>query len=175
MQERPHRQTLASCLAIFRRVAVLLRPALQDQRIESQVGHWLDSSVIKLSRQNWSDEKPPAGKRNSGIFFSAWAEAKSLQSGRLFYNIHALRLRSLRGHSIQSREFARAFRAQFARVSADWPNVSIDYGPQTLMQGWIALNSQQVEEDVADLVLRFIPLANTIDTLLQQRAMRSAS
>ena len=50
-----------------------------------------------------------------------------------------------------------------------WPNVSVDYGPLTLMEGWIEVDSVHFEEDVLVLMERFQSLSSLIDRLLESR------
>ena len=156
-------------LEIFDRVVVRMQPLLSAGQIEAHVGWWHESAVLKLQKRQWTNQPPLPGPSEAGVFFSVWVDAKGLKQGRAFYNIHALKLRSLEGHAIQSRDFASAFRAGFTASASEWPNVSTDYGPQTLMQGWIELDAVRLESDVAALVRRFVALAPLIDTLLDQR------
>ncbi len=156
-------------LKIFDRVAARVRPLLVAPQIEVHVGCWHEAAVIKLQKRRWANQSPVAAPSDVGIFFSVWVDAKGLKQQRAFYNLHALKLRSLDGYSIQSREFAAAFRSAAAESIRDWPHVSTDYGPQTLMQGWIELDSPRFEDDIADLARRVIPLAELVDKLLDQR------
>lgn len=156
-------------LDIFERAGARVRPLLADRQIEAHVGCWHESAVLKLQKRRWTNQPPLGAPSDAGVFFSVWIDAKGLKQGRAFYNIHALKLRSLEGHSIQSRDFAAAFRSAFSASASEWPNVSTDYGPQTLMQGWIALDPARLENDVAVLARRFVTLAPLIDTLLDQR------
>lgn len=158
-----------ACLEIFDRAAVRVRPLLAASQIEAHAGCWHESAVLKLQKHRWANRPPAAGPGEVGLFVSVWVDARSLKQRRAFYNIHALKLRALSGHVIQSREFAAAFRSAFAASKADWPHVSTDYGPQTLMQGWIELDTARLEEDAVDLVRRFVTLTPMIDTLLDQR------
>lgn len=158
-----------SYLEMFDRVAVGVGPVLAARQIEAHVGCWHESAVLKLQKRRWANQPPVAGPSEVGIFFSVWVDAKGLKQQRAFYNLHALKLRSLDGYSIRSREFAAAFRSAAGEAVRDWPHVSMDYGPQTLMQGWIELDSPRFEDDIADLVRRFIPLAELVDKLLDQR------
>ncbi len=105
----------------------------------------------------------------TGIFFSIWAEDKAADQSRANYNIHALQLRSLKGHTIASRNFAEDFRQGFEPMRAAWPNVSVDYGPLTLMQGWIEILPSRFEQDVLVLLERFQHLTPLIDRLLEAR------
>lgn len=156
-------------IASFSRAAAQVRPDLASRRIEAHIGCWHESAVLKLQKRHWTPDAPASASSEAGIFFSAWLDAKSLRQHRVRYNIHALKLRSFPGYSLQSREFAAAFRSAFASASREWPNVSTDYGPQTLMEGWIDLDPKKIEADVAALIRRFLPLADVIDRLLDQR------
>lgn len=154
-------------IEVFNRAARRVRLSLQKSELQVVVGTWLNSSVLKVQKREW--EEDALRSRTQGIFFSIWEEEKSAKKNRAFYNIHALRLRNLSVYSLQSREFASAFRARFARQKDVWPQVSVEYGPQTLMQGWIALDEDQFEEEVVRLIQCFIPLSGIIDELLDQR------
>lgn len=156
-------------LVTFHRVVQKLKPLLTTKQIEAHLGEWHGASVLKLQKPAWAKAKPPSTIENPGIFFSIWIDAKSLKQHRVLYNIHALKLRGLSAYTLESREFANAFRKEFAHSATRWPNVSVDFGPQTLMQGWIALDESTLADDTAALARRFIPLSGTIDKLLKQR------
>ena len=49
------------------------------------------------------------------------------------------------------------------------PHVSGDYGPLTLMQGWIEIVPKGFEEDILVLLERFKPVSRLIDRLLESR------
>ena len=162
-------------LDVFDRVAGRVRSSLRKHRLEVVVGTWLDSAVLKVQKREWREDQSGSDPSAVGIFFSVWVEEKGLKKNRAFYNIHALRLRSLSAYSLQSGEFAAAFRARFARQKSLWPEVSVEYGPQTLMQGWIALDEDRFEEEVVRLVHLFVPLVDIIDELLDQRKLRRST
>jgi hypothetical protein len=122
-----------------------------------------------VQKRRWTEEPAGPDSAKAEIFFSIWVEEKGVKKNQAFYNIHALRVRNLSAYSLQSREFAAAFRERFSRQKSVWPEVSVTYGPQTLMQGWIALDEDRLEEEVVRLVHLFIPLSDTIDDLLDQR------
>jgi hypothetical protein len=94
---------------------------------------------------------------------------ESARKNRANYNIHALKLRQLEGYSITSRDFANDFRKGFAATRNTWPNVSVNYGPLTLMQGWIEVDSNSLEESLLFLMDRFNHLSPLIDRLLESR------
>lgn len=156
-------------LAFFSRAAAQARPDLDARQIETGIGRWHDSTVLKLQKRRWTLAARAATASEAGIFFSVWLDEKSLKQHRVRYNIHALKLRTIPGFALQSREFAAAFRSAFSSVSREWPHVSTDYGPQTLMEGWIPSDPEKIEAEVAALIRRFLPLADVIDQLLDQR------
>jgi hypothetical protein len=116
-------------------------------------------------------------QNQTGIFFSIWTNEKAANQRQASYNIHALKLRQLAGYRITSRDFAHDFRQSFAPMRAAWPNVSVDYGPLTLMQGWIEVDPDHFEDHFEDrfendalaLLERFAQMSPVIDRLLQAR------
>lgn len=156
-------------LAVFNRAADRCRSEIEPSKLEITVGSWLESSVLKLQKRVWVSEGKKPHVARSEIFFSVWTNAKGVKLNRAFYNIHALRLRAMRGHRLESWEFAATFRSEFAARQKHWPNVSVDFGPQTLMEGWIVLGQDKLEESIADLIKQFVPLTDVIDQLLEKR------
>jgi hypothetical protein len=108
-------------------------------------------------------------ENESGIFFSSWIEEEAARRNRANYNIHALKLRHLKGYSITSRDFANEFRDNFETIRGIWPDVSVDYGPLTLMQGWLEVDPHRFEEDIPVLLERFKHITPLIDRLLGSR------
>ncbi len=155
--------SLKSWLAILEDIACALAPDLQKFHLQYRTGEWLNSAALKLQKATWTDG---AGHE---AFFSVWLDAKDLKKGRFNYNIHTLKLRLLQGYSISSGEFATAFRAKFAPQAGRWPNVRTDYGPQTLMQGWMPLDDRTFREDVVGLVNDFVSIHHIIDEMLAER------
>ena len=126
--------------------------------------------VLKLQKPAWASDAT-AGSGDAGIFFAIWVN-DAIRRQRAYYNIHALKLRHLDRYQITSRDFAAAFRGRFKEVQRDWPNVSIDYGPQNLMQGWIAIDEETFEADALKLMVRFDKISPIIDRLLADRGRR---
>jgi hypothetical protein len=85
---------------------------------------------------------------------------------KLFYNIHALKLRKLKGYSIASRDFATTFRKKFKPFEPQWPNVSLQFGPLTLMQGWVKADKNNMQSEIAGLANRFLEIACLVDETL---------
>jgi len=128
-------------------------------QLHCETGNCLDSAVLKLQKSNWSDHG-----MGEGIFFSVWLGNRDVETGRFNYNIHSLKLGLQKCCNVKPVAFARAFRSRFA--CSGWPNIKTDYGPQTLMQGWLPLHSRTFEEDVLDLIERFTSTQLIIDELL---------
>jgi len=132
-------------------------------------GFYKDCAVLKLQKASWTNDRMDDVRNKSGIFFSIWIDKKAASNHRANYNIHALKLRQLKKYSITSRDFASDFRNRFASMRNAWPNASVDYGPLTLMQGWIEVNLNSLEKDLLVLMERFKDIAPVIDRLLESR------
>jgi hypothetical protein len=133
-------------------------------------GLYSDCCVLKLQKATWTNDPMDLLKNESGIFFSIWTNLKAAAGkNRANYNIHALKMRQLSGYSITSRDFADEFRKLFTSLRAAWPNVRVDYGPLTLMQGWIEVDVNRFEQDALGLMERFANLSPLIDRLLTAR------
>jgi hypothetical protein len=156
-------------LETFNGVVSNNRSILEKNHVNSFVGWWYDSAVLKLQKTGWSSPALHENPIHSGIFFSIWIGEEDVVKSIFNYNIHALKLRSLHGYAIKSREFADDFRSAFATDQHSWKNVSVRFGPQTLMQGYMPLIPENLEKDVDRLVKKFIPLCPTIDKLLELR------
>jgi len=147
-------------------------PSVEDGLICKQ-GFYMDSLVLKLQKASWTNDPMDQIQNQSGIFFSIWihisVHEKAAAKNQANYNIHALKLRHLKRYSITSRDFAEAFRNHFAPLQEIWPNVSVKYGPQTLMQGWIDLAPLSAEESILRLLKQFEQLSPMIDHLLESR------
>src|SRR3954464_10784433 len=95
-----------ACLAAFKQAANRLDGNLLiKKKLEIETGVWLSSVVLRLQKNAWANnprEKPHAGP---AIFFSIWSNDQPIKDQKIFYNIHALKLRQLHGYRITSREF----------------------------------------------------------------------
>jgi len=140
-----------------------------QKKLEYKVGVWLESVALKIQNPAWVNSSATARPFQESIFFSIWLNDSSIREGKLLYNIHALQLRQLVGYSIQSREFAEAFRGRFQSFQKKWPNVRVDYGPLTLMEGWVALEEAGLEDKISELAGQFAETAFIIDDLLRER------
>jgi hypothetical protein len=106
-------------------------------------GFYKHCSVLKLQKSSWTNDPMGQLQNKTGIFLSIWIDEKAASKSRANYNIHALKLRQLEDYAITSRNFADDFRDGFARKREAWPNLSLDHGPLTLMQGWIEIDRKR--------------------------------
>jgi hypothetical protein len=141
----------------------------RDPDLICKHGFYGGCPVLKLQKAAWTDDDIRSVPNQCGVFFSIWLGEESLAKGRTNYNIHALKMRRLNKYKVTSRDFARAFRIGFESKMHLWPNVSVDYGPLTLMQGWIENRAESYEKDVLTLMLQFARLSPVIDRLLDEK------
>ena len=141
---------------------------LAQKRLEAETGFWLESVVLRLHKKTWANKPLTQPQGDAAIFFSIWLNGKGEQENKLFYNIHALKLRQLKGYKLASREFANAFREQFESHIDHWPNVSINFGPLTLMEGWVQYDPAAVDEGIYKLANQFLEIDFLIDELLEK-------
>ena len=125
------------------------------RKMELRLGQFDGVPVLYLDRPHWHNRGSSKGEPGE-IFFSIWPDG----SGRLNYNIHALKLRNLSSYRLESRKFAERFRAEFD--TEGWPNVTTNFGPQTLFQGWI-----ESDDSALDAIFRrFLDIEPLIERLL---------
>jgi hypothetical protein len=140
---------------------------LNKKQIEVAVGVVLDSVFLKLYKKSWANPLQDPLTAESRIFFSIWINDAAIQEQKILYNIHALKLRKLKGYLIESRKFADSFRAGFKDFENQWPNVSVRFGPLTLMQGWAKVDLQNFQGAILELANHFLEIDFLIDDTLQ--------
>ncbi|WP_316634721.1 hypothetical protein [uncultured Flavobacterium sp.] len=141
---------------------------LAEKSIEVSVGIYLDSVFIKLYKKSWASNPQEPLMSESRIFFSVWINDSTIEKQKIMYNIHALKLRKLKGYAIQSRKFAELFRKDFKDYESNWPNVSVNHGPLTLMEGCIKLDLENFQEEVSKLANNFLEIEYLVDNTLNQ-------
>lgn len=125
-----------------------------------------DCVVLKLYKRSWANQFQDPLTAESRIFFSVWISDSAIKEQKLLYNIHALKLRKLKGYSIESRKFAAIFRADFKVFEHQWGNVRVDYGPLTLMEGWLKIDQENLQDQILKLANHFFEIAHLIDGTL---------
>jgi hypothetical protein len=158
----------------FKKAADSIDKSILDQKgLEISIGIVLNSIYLKLYKPEWTNDINNPLDAESRIFFSIWVNEKTILEKKVFYNIHAFKLRKLKGYSILSREFAESFRKQFLKYQSNWENISVEFGPLTLMQGWIELKEENFENDISNLTSNFIKIEYLIDNTLQTFQLES--
>ncbi|WP_428228983.1 hypothetical protein [Flavobacterium sp.] len=156
-------------LESFQKIVDQLDLKLFDEKaIEVSVGIYLDSVFIKLYKKFWTSNPQEALTAESRIFFSVWISDATIQKQKIMYNIHALKLRKLKGYRIESRKFAEIFRKDFKEYEQEWQNVSVNHGPLTLMEGSIKLDLENFQEEVLKLASNFLKIEYLIDQTLNR-------
>lgn len=140
----------------------------QGHGLVCKQGFYTNCTVLKLQKPFWTNDSMAQVRNRSGIFFSIWINAESARKSRASYNIHALKLLEMKSYRITSKDFALEFRKKF--VKTPWPNVSVDYGPLTLMEGWETVSLNQLEETVLPMLERFHQVSPLLDHLLEKRS-----
>jgi hypothetical protein len=139
---------------------------LNEKQLEIFVGVVLNSVGLKLYKKEWANDKIDPVNSKSRIFFSIWVNDDTLIENKVFYNIHAFKLRELKGYSITSREFAAKFREAFKKSQSSWENVSVKLGPLTLMEGWKIFDVGDLENSIVTLSNNFLEIEYLIDKTL---------
>ncbi len=147
---------------------LLDKAAFSDKQLNLKVGVWRDSVVLKIQKKEWLDQNS-ANPFGESVFFSVWVSDDTIAENKFYYNIHALKMRELTGYKIKSRDFAEAFRKKFKKYTEDWPNVKSEFGPLTLMEGWVDLDNDHLQHIIKDLATRFLNIQYIIDELLEER------
>ncbi len=139
---------------------------LDSKQLEVAVGLYKDSVFLKLYKRLWATTGQDPLTAETRIFFSVWTGDSAIKEQRLLYNIHALKLRKLKGYSIESRKFADIFRLTFKKFEHKWPNVGSNFGPLTLIQGWVKTDLENLETNIISLSNNFIEIEHLIENTL---------
>lgn len=157
-------------LNIIQQAAHQLDKKLLDKKeIKYAVGIYGESVFLKLYKISWTNKTADPLLSESRIFFSVWINDEAIKRPQLFYNIHALKLRKLNGYKITSRDFANAFRTKFKAFEPNWPNVSTQFGPLTLMEGFVNSDLNLFQNEIIGLANKFLQMEYLIDELLKDR------
>jgi hypothetical protein len=141
---------------------------LKKNGIITEVGRYMDAIVLKLYKNTWINHLQDMANTESKIFFSIWINETVKKEKQLHYNLHGINLRKLNGYAIESKKFATAFRDHFSTIENDWPNVSMAFGPQTLMQGWMKIDPENFLPDILNLSGKFLNYHYLVDDTLQK-------
>lgn len=133
-----------------------------------KTGEGLGAAILKLLKPSWTTDGPDELLNTNGLFFSVWIDAACEAEGIVRYNVHAKKLRMIKGEAFAAREFARAFRAQGKDELEGWPNWSYPKGPITLFEGHFPLDEKTLSADTSAMMDRFVILTPMLDRLLAE-------
>lgn len=140
---------------------------IKEKQLQVYAGITLDSVVLKLYKKEWANDKIDPINSKTRIFFAIWVNDKTIKQNKIFYNIHALKLRELKGYSIISGDFVHNFREGFKKFEHNWNNVSVNFGPLTLMEGWEPFKKENLENIIVKLAINFLKMDYLIDETLK--------
>lgn len=139
---------------------------LKEMQLETAVIEVLDCVCLKIYKKSWCSSKEDPLLAKTRIFFSIWVSDESDKQQKLLYNIHAFKLRHLPGYAIESRKFANVFRSAFKAFEQQWPNVSVNFGPLTLMEGWVSFDHKNIAQQIVELANNFLTIAPLLEDTL---------
>ncbi|BAP30440.1 uncharacterized protein CHSO_1403 [Chryseobacterium sp. StRB126] len=148
--------------------AEISQEKLDEDHLKISIDIVLESAALKIYKSHWYGDSKLSEEPSGRIFFSVWINEKTIEEGRIYYNIHALKLRELKNYNIASKDFAQNFRYEFSKHQKDWPNVNVNFGPLTLMQGWIEMKNDTIRKDVYLLAQKFMKISSIIDKVLEK-------
>ena len=125
-----------------------------------------DTAALYIAKPHWTNRFDLQRETTIGIFCAIWVSADLLKQQQFAYNIHSIKLRQLPGYKLTSRKFANDFRTTVKATVANWPNIRLDYGPLTLLEGRCESTLDTFSESVSERVNGFTTIHHEIDRLL---------
>jgi hypothetical protein len=154
-------------LEIFNTVKSERAAGLEWQhKLTLKTGEGLGAAVLKIIKPSWTTDAVEDLLNTNGVFFSVWVDAACEAKDVARYNLHAKKLRVLKGENFAAREFARSFRAAAKSELAAWPNCTFPVGPITLFEGHVPLNENTLQSETNKLIDRFVKLTPLIEQML---------
>ncbi len=156
-------------LTIFDAVKAERAYGLQWQhKLDIKTGEGLGAVMMKVIKPEWTTDAPTELLNTNGMFFSIWVDAACEAKGVARYNLHAKKLREIKGEAFAAREFVRAFRFQCGDELKGWPNWSYPKGPITLFEGEFPLDVETLHAKSSDLITRFVSLTPKLEKVLSE-------
>ena len=125
-----------------------------------------DAAILRLQKPSWTTDDSGQLLNSNGLFFGVWIDAACEAKGIARYNVHAKKLRVIKGEAFAARDFARTFRAQAQGDLREWPNCVFPKGPITLFEGSFRFEAGTLKEETSTLMDRFAALTPLVDRLL---------
>ncbi len=154
-------------LNIFNAVKAERAAGLEWQyKLTIKTGEGLGAALLKVMKPGWTTDAANELLNTNGLFFSVWVDAACEAQGIARYNLHAKKLRMIKGEAFAAREFVRGFRAQCGDELKGFPNWSYPKGPITLFEGQFPLDLETLHAKTTDVVMRFVALTPTLEKVL---------
>ena len=156
---------MQSTLAIFGALAAERAAEFKSQHgLTVKSGEGLGAAILKILKPAWTTDPADQFLNTNGVFFSVWVDADCEAKHIARYNLHAKKLRYIRGERFETRQFVRSFRA--GMDLNDWPNASFPKGPITLFEGHFRLDVNTLHQETAGLMDRFAKLVPMLERVL---------
>jgi hypothetical protein len=133
-----------------------------------KTGEGLGAAILKLLKPSWTTDGPDEILNTNGLFFGIWVDADCETSGIARYNLHAKKLRFIKGQTFAARDFARRVRARGRDELATWPNLTYPKGPITLFQGHVPLDFETLQAETSMLMARFAAFVPSLENVLAE-------
>jgi hypothetical protein len=140
-----------------------------------KAGEGMGAAILKVLKPAWTTDPPEQFLNTNGLFFSVWVDPACKAQKRARFNLHAKKLRNIKGEAFAAREFARTFRAEAAAALQHWPTNVYPKGPITLFEGHIHLDRRTLQMEASALVDRFVAMVPTIDRQLASAPIVAAA
>ena len=131
-----------------------------------KTGGALGAAIIKVLKPEWSTDSASEILNTNGLFFSVWVDAECEAQGIVRYNLHAKKLRFIKGEQFAARHFVRAFRLQAQDAMQGFPNWKYPKGPITLVEGHVSLSDLRGATE--KLLQKFASMTPLIEQLLAE-------
>ena len=125
---------------------------------------------LYLAKPHWTNRFDRERESTIGIFCSIWVSPALLKKKQFAYNIHAKALNKMPGYKLTPKIFANDFRGLVESQVSQWPGISLDYGPSTLLQGKETCDINSFSEKVEERIVGFVGIYQHIDDLLENHA-----
>lgn len=127
-----------------------------------------DSAPLYLAKTHWTNRFDQDRESTIGIFCSIWVSPKLLEENQFAYNIHSKGIRNLPGYKLTSIKFASDFRNLVKFSVSQWPNISLDHGPTTLLDGRETCELDSFTQRVEERIFGFVDISKYVDELLEK-------
>lgn len=126
-----------------------------------------NEAPLYLGKSDWTNRFDQDRDSTIGVFCSIWVSDKLLQKRQFAYNIHSKAISKLPGYKLMPRKFANDFRQLVESSVVQWPNIRLDYGPSTLLEGRDTCEPDSFAANVEARISGFVDIHHHIDSLLK--------